>query len=416
MGNLLKVKLIKKYKNRIEYDYEYSGKWNLFLNAKESFFVEYNESLGDVPDSLAVIPFLSNILPLSWVFDLNIEVNCLDKKFYDNLKDVKEGYKNMYPEIRLGGDLFVKNIEKNIHETDYTGVMFSGGVDAYNTLINHIEEKPILFTVWGADLRLNDLDGWSKVNADSLFAAKKYDLKYIWIKSNIKDSIDYNNIMLELNKLCDKEWYHDFQHGLALLGLVAPLAINNSLKKLYIASSFTKEQIGSYTCASDPTIDNHVRFGMTKVIHDGYEFNRQQKIQNICNYVEKNKTTIKLRVCWESSGGDNCCECEKCYRTIMGIIAERQEPKKFGLNISERTYKKMIKDLPSIAKYSYNRYINIQKRFNENYSLEETPKELLWFRTLKIKKEMPKIVKLYRKVKNKFRKLLSKIFKLLGIK
>ena len=36
-----------------------------------------------------------------------------------------------------------------------------------------------------------------------------------------------------------------------------------------------------------------------------------------------------LHVCWEVQG-ENCCKCEKCYRTMANIMAEGESPKRFN--------------------------------------------------------------------------------------
>ena len=81
--NCLEIKEVLKNRNRIEYICEANGKWKELLNTNERMFVEYNFDIEEVPDSIAIIPFIGNVLPLSWVFDLKIAVNEIDKQFYE---------------------------------------------------------------------------------------------------------------------------------------------------------------------------------------------------------------------------------------------------------------------------------------------------------------------------------------------
>lgn len=421
MNNLIKIRKFSNDSNTIRYIVECNGDWKKYINANEVFYANYSINISNVDESLAIIPLLSNLLPLSWIFDLEIEIENLDKTFYEQINKIKDGYQKMYPEIKMRGILNVKNIKLNANEKKNNAVMFSGGVDAFNTLLNHIEEKPALITIWGADIPSDDFQGWNVVNKCNIEVANTFDLNYYPIKSNFRDFINYDGIMKELKKICKYEWWHDFQHGLALLGLVAPLSKVIDINKLYIASSFTAEQIGNYKCASDPIIDNNVAFGGTQAYHDGYEFNRQQKIRNITNYKNSHIDSIKLRVCWETKTGYNCCNCEKCYRTIMGIIAEKKDPKKYNLNITNKQYKKMIKFVNKYAKYNKNRYQCIQDRIKENY-VNDLPKELKKFVKIKIKEKKPlylkiieKIIYYIIKVANKMKKiglnLIKKIYK-----
>jgi len=53
----------------------------------------------------------------------------------------------MYPEFSFKGKINVKNIIKNTYSNDNSLVLFSGGVDAFQTLLSHIDEKPYLLTL-----------------------------------------------------------------------------------------------------------------------------------------------------------------------------------------------------------------------------------------------------------------------------
>ena len=98
---------------------------------------------------------------------------------------------------------------------------------------------------------------------------------------------------------------------------------------MYIASSYCLED-GTVRCASDPSIDNYVRFGKCHVVHDGFEFSRQDKLHNIVQFCQKNNTKMKLHVCWETQKGSNGCFCEKCYCTMAGLIVEGANPEEYG--------------------------------------------------------------------------------------
>lgn len=46
---------------------------------------------------------------------------------------------------------------------DKVATFFSGGVDAFSTLISHIDETPELFTLWGNDILYDNQSGWKNV-------------------------------------------------------------------------------------------------------------------------------------------------------------------------------------------------------------------------------------------------------------
>lgn len=413
MEDCIKINKITKKGQKIEYDYEIKGKWKDFLNKNEKMFIEYNTNIESVPDGLSIIPLLCNILPISWFFNLEICVDTIDKSFYECIDKVKEGYAKMYPQVIFQGNLKVNIIEENKYDVKNVATLFSGGVDSLNTLIQHIDEKPALLTVWGSDVKLTDEKGWDKVNEHSKFVANYYDLGYAWVKTNFRTFLNTNNLTIGIREKVNGGWWHEFQHGIGILGLFAPIAYINKYKSVYIASSLQTELLGKYTCASDPTIDNYLRFGNCKIIHDGCEFSRQEKIKNICNHFNKeSKVTIPIRVCWQSEGGDNCCECEKCYRTILGLMVEGRKPEEFGFNLTEEKRKKMMKKLRKIENVKYNfqnYYLEIQDALLKRYNVRETPKDLIWFRNFKFKNKKPKYKLIAKKIKNDIRRKIRRM-------
>ena len=359
--------------NAIVYRYTVQGTWKKFFNTKAEFFVEYSENISATPKNIAVIPMLCNFLPIAWVFNAEIIVPELDKNFYENLDEVKHGYSEMYPQINFGGKLTVEKLVANDYEvSENTAAFFSGGVDSFNTLISHVKENPTLITLWGSDVKLNDFDGWNKVKAHSLNTAKKFNCQNLFIRSSFRYVINEGALSQEVIPLCGDGWWHGFQHGIGIIGHAAPYTYLRKISKLYIASTYTEKDKGNYTCASDPTIDNHVKVGKCITIHDGYEFERQDKVRRICEYKRTSGIEINLRVCWESAGGGNCCHCEKCYRTILEILAEGENPAEMGFTEFPAILDKMKEDFqkPDFFNMANSNalplYGAIQNRFRKN--------------------------------------------------
>ena len=369
--------------------FSFGKEWGKYL--KEDIFVcTFDKNIESVPDSLAVIPALCNLLPIAWVYDLKIVIPELDSVFYASIPNMLNGYKIMYPNFKFGGNVTALKQVKNEYKTSKVGVLFSGGVDATTTAFRHIDERPDIITVLGSDVRLDDLEGIKNINTFNSGFSRRYDLNYERVKSTFRTFLDEKKLQ-ESEKLAvhNYGWWHEFQHGIGLIGLAAPLAFVNGYRVVYIASSYHPSQWGKYTCASDPVIDNQLKYGMTKTVHDGYKLTRQDKIKYICKFVSDRGEAPYLRVCWESSGGTNCCNCEKCRRTYLAILAEKNNPKDFGLDFSQRDYKKMVKwcleHLPYNFSYTAQEYYPaIQEAFLKNYNEENMPKGLGWLRDVKI--------------------------------
>lgn len=350
MKNQIYIKEIKKEQNTITYDYGVLGEVGRYFNFEKKLVVEYSRNIESVENAQAVLPLLCNMLVLAWLTDSEIYLNEVDKNFYEAIPEIKAGFQKMYPMLKFKGKVIVKNIvESKLVLEKRSGAFFSGGVDATTTFLQHLEEKPYLFTMWGLDVDLEDKKGWTRVREYVSDVAKEYDTEAIYIKSNFRKMVKEG----ELEKLVHKSgdgWWHGFQCGIGLIGHIAPLVQILKVENVYIASTYSKYAKGKYTCGSDPIIDNQIHFAGCQTIHDGYEFTRQEKVKYLCEYYEKNKREIPIRVCWESDGGSNCSVCEKCCTTIMEIVAEGCNPNAFGFMWNDRMIRKFRNNI--LSKYT----------------------------------------------------------------
>lgn len=395
--NSLVIKKTKIEQKIITNYYEVYGEWKQFFLDDREFVVEYSCSIGNVNPSIANIPFITNILPMAWLFDAELFIEEIDDDFFQCLPELKSGYMNMYPDMKFKGKVSPKRVVVNEKlNIDGSACMFSGGADAFHTMISHLEEKPDLVAIWGADVKVNNTSAWEIVESHIAKTAKLNKLNNITIKSYFRAIIKEEALSEFVLPLSGDNWWHGFQHGIGLLGHVAPYAYEYKVGTIYIASSFTEAQKGQYTCASDPMIDNQLKFCGCSVIHDGYNYTRQEKINHICKFSKNNDYTPNLRVCWCSKTGGNCCSCEKCIRTILAIYAEKQNPQEYGFEYSDKEFKGIISNFRYKLRITSKeigalRYAPIQNAIRRNYSLTEVDKRLKWFYNInidKIKKTM----------------------------
>jgi hypothetical protein len=242
--------------------------------------------------------------------------------------------------------------------------------------------------------------------------AKEFGTDFVTIKSSFRKFLNEGVLSAKVAQSGDG-WWHGFQHGLGIIGHAAPVAYLLGKKTVYIASSFTVADKGKVTCASDPSIDNYVRFCGVRVVHDGYEFTRQMKVHNITRFAQKTGCTIPLRVCWESMGGSNCCNCEKCWRTIMAIYAEGFDPHLFGFDYTDEQLKKLAKTMRygGSKMFSALRYTSIQTALRKNNKKADLPRSIRWFYDADMQtlgQEVPLWLKAARKCKRALRKLLRR--------
>lgn len=329
--------------NKISVDYSVSNTLSKYFNLEEEFFVEFEENIEDVPKGIAVIPFVVNVLPIIWLTDSILELRELDETFYYSINEFKKGYIDMYENVNFKGKVIVKElVDCSYDPTGKCATFFSGGLDSYSTLVNHLDEKPDLVSLWGSDVTFEDEEGWHKVKNNIVEVGEKYSLKPVFIKSSFRRFINEGKLSDDFWRILGGGWWYKVQHGIGLIGHIAPYAWKYKLKKQYIASSECEKNVEAQ-CASYPTIDNYIRFGNCEVIHDQFYFNRQDKMRYIINYCKESSDNIKLRVCWISTGGTNCCKCEKCYRTIMAILIEGENPNDYGFIVDKQVLRELKK-------------------------------------------------------------------------
>lgn len=311
--------------NNMEYEYIYNEK---------------RAMLDGVPDSILVIPWLCNILPIAWLTDSEIIVDKLDKDFYMSIPEFKQGYIDMYPDCAFKGKVTVKELQDNFRIVgDRSAMFFSSGADAYCTLVRHLEEKPDLITLWGADIPYDNVNGWNVLKKSISESAEMLDLPLIIAHSSFRRMLNEHNLTMAFHRVMHDGWWHGAQHGIGLIGHAAPINYKRKVSRQYIAASYWPG--AKLTCASWPTIDNHVRFFNCSVFHDAF-IPRQDKIKIIVNAHKQRHIPIKMHVCWKNVTGHNCCLCEKCCRTIMAIYSECDDPTEYGFDIDNELVEKEI--------------------------------------------------------------------------
>lgn len=396
---------IRRLENRFEYLYRVEGEWCKYFNLNELFSAAYEIDVSSVRDSVAVVPLLGSVLPLAWLCDAEIAVPCCDKDFFDSVPEFKKGFINMYPMMDFRGVLTAETLEQ--HSSSGTGAasFFSGGVDSTFTMIEHRDEHPLLVTLWGSDITVEDLDGWNRVSGELKRISVEYGMEHITIKTGFRRFLNETAIN-EFVKKSGDGWWHGFLHGLGIITHMAPIAYTRNISVVYMPASLDANAVTSMTIASYPTIDNFVRFCGSRVIHDGFEYNRQSKIRKLCEYCVREKKKLHLRVCWEKSGGGNCCVCEKCARTMLCILSEGEDPNGYGFQWNARIKRRVRLELTRRADLSKREfhYTPIIFRMKERFSSEQQ-KEWMWLFNLDFKH-----VSLYRRIrKSGFWQLLRRV-------
>ena len=325
-------------KTKVEYEYEYAPSLNKYFKKNEIFFIEFDIDVSNVPRSILGIPFLSNLLPISWFLGFDIYIDEVDENFFKAQEKIKNEFLRLYPELaKKPSGLMVDRLSKNSISGSKPAMLFSGGIDSYTTYFRHFDETPDLITVIGADIPLNDFTLQERVlSLNSSEKILEQNKKFV-IKTNFQDFYTYHVDLL----LPDLSWWGEVQHGMALIGSTSPLTYINGNNIVYIASTNTEKiQI---PWGSNPYIDNNMKWADVEVIHDGYELERIDKIKYIVQESIARNYRPKLRVCYSKLNSKiNCSECEKCVRSAFGIMLSNDNPNLYGFDFSEKIFDTIV--------------------------------------------------------------------------
>lgn len=101
--------------HRLEVNFKTTGEVGRYFNAdNHSFWAEYSIPITEVPQSVAVIPFVCNVLPIAWLTNATIELPELDAAFFKSIDEFKKGYIEMYPMLKFKGKINAKSLTNSI--------------------------------------------------------------------------------------------------------------------------------------------------------------------------------------------------------------------------------------------------------------------------------------------------------------
>lgn len=319
----------------ILYQYEVDGAVAKFFHKKEKLFASYDLSVEDVPESIAIIPLLANVMPIAWFAGFEVYADEVDADFYKALEKIRMEMAKHHPNMAAPTTrLHFKKLIKNNIPNQNTAMLFSGGVDAFATYFRHFDENPELVTIQGADIELTDSKQWEDVkNFNENEPILAHNRKH-YIRSNFQKFYTYNVDLL----LPNLGWWGNIQHGLALICSLAPLAYVRNFGTIYIAST-RSSHMEFNPWGSMPEIDEQISWGGNKIIHDGFELKRQDKVDAIVAAVNQRKAKTTIRVCYsELKDSMNCSKCEKCIRTMFGIMLAGDNPNDYGFQADASIY------------------------------------------------------------------------------
>jgi len=242
-------------------------------------------------------------------------------------------FEGFYPKFSSSGNIHVQKIITNKFNNTQTALLFSGGLDSIVSYIRNKDKHPILITL----LKPGN-SNYNKIKDFHLKFAEQEGMEIHFLESNMWDNIsDFTNNRLLGDEFKTKDWWGHVSHGLILLGLCVPLTVER-IGKIIFASTYTKNYRSPHGSHFLDYTDGS--WADVNVVNDSSDLTRQEKIRYV---LKRNPLYQKyVRSCLLSNeGGTNfreCGYCEKCLRTITGMILEGIEPNECNFDVKNNVF------------------------------------------------------------------------------
>lgn len=349
--------------------------------------ITYNQEGLDLrryDSSLLIMPFIFDLLPLIYLSGDNYIVDELDTKMVQSLEKIKRLFIAMYPNTTWKGSLLAKR--QVYHELNFdqskTIMLFSGGIDSTYSLIKHLDQKPILFTLQG-HIDASSSDQWRHTIALVDAVAKQFELETT--RASSKGAYVVDRLKAQALTKGVYDWSTQIIGDLRWIGKLLPIMVHLQASKLCIPASISYDY--PFVRCYNSSIDNCVRFGSSvEVFTDGFDQNRIEKISYILKNLNKYSQWQgwRFKICFDPSG-ENCNRCFKCVKTISCLYLLGSDPNLYGFNTTMEEFKKNL--LSCYQKLSYQKQatqesftyaLYTQLRSIEDYNLFSHP-YAAWF-------------------------------------
>lgn len=234
--------------------------------------------------------------------DLHIK-GSVDRRALDGAVRAQETLVRWWPQWLKSVDVTVDQATSSPESSDGIGLAFSGGVDAFHSLLKHRDEVSHLWFVHGFDVPLWRTDLRSAITRHLSSVAEATGQELVEVVTNVKPWADRFT-----------RWSETYV-GPATAGIA--LGHSPMWGSSLIASSGAGERQAKWS--THPDLDPLWSSGSVDIVNDQSHVERVQKVRDIASWDVAMK---HLRVCWMNPHqAYNCGRCEKCSRTIVNFIA-----------------------------------------------------------------------------------------------
>jgi len=332
--------------NRVRCGYTLTGNLERYLR-KGPLEMNYDVPVGEIDDSISYVPFVASVLPLAFLAGADISVRTIDAEYLRSVMLVQDQLKAWRPGVPFRTKIMAGEGKANSFAVGGRGgLLFSGGLDSTASYLLHKDSISTLIMVGGTeDMPLTDLEYWRRVRSLTSSFAAKNGASLHSVESNWLKVLKMPELMRDLSApLVGPDHQEEIGNWeglfrITLLGLCSPVTAAEHLQSMLIASTLPLDV--TRALGRHGVIEEILRWGDLTITRDTKDFTRQQKIgEVIAPYLDGNQEQIPLRVChpirYEKNkrlrrkGMLNCSDCEKCYRTILGLVLDGVNPPRCG--------------------------------------------------------------------------------------
>ena len=241
----------------VEYRFSVSGSLKQYFTT-DVMYIQYNESVEDIPESILTVPFVASILPLMWVTNTVMWVKELDRTFYDSIHKIRDAYQRLYSHYQLHGNLVAANLLDNVLTIEKDALLlFSGGLDANSTYVRHHSKHPLLFNIQGWYKNLTDVDNAAEADIKNIASfAKAENLDFTYAKSIVAISAGFaSGIFLYL--------YAKKRYGTKLITGIILIVGSNTISSVF---GFIFNKVASNIEFNNPAQYSYLMTSVSKLI------------------------------------------------------------------------------------------------------------------------------------------------------